>query len=407
MMPRECVDILVIGAGVAGATAALSAASDAAGRANRILLIDRAAWPREKVCGCCLGARGVSALLAAGVSRGELATASIALETAQVRFGGRSLDLALDRSRPGMVIGRAQLDSIIVQHALANGVAFESSTSARIGRSREGDFWPVQLTNGTSHRTIHASTVIVADGLAGRSLDDVSGFEPVVARRARMGVGATAKWSRVTTIDGADALPDGRVVLCAARGGYVGLVRLPGGQVDIAAAMDPALVRSAGGPAALVASMLQDAGLQPSGLLPERFLGTALLTRSRSRLAAPGLLVVGDAAGYVEPFTGEGMTWAACGGHFAGVLAARHFGDELAAAWRVWHAENIRATQRTCRIIAAGLRVPWLGEMVVAAASASGMIRTLAQKVARSLSDEPAVTRQTTHRTPITEQGHA
>lgn len=407
MMSRERVDILVIGAGVAGATAALAAAQEAGAGTKKILLIDRATWPREKVCGCCLGARGVSALIEAGVSRGELAAASIPLEAAQVRFGRRALDLALDRSRPGMVIGRSQLDSIIVRHAQARGVTFEPSTSARIGPSRDGDFWPVQLTTGESHRTVHAHAVIVADGLAGRSLDDVAGFAPVVARRARMGVGATATWQSVTTIDGADALPEGRVVLCAARGGYVGLVRLPGGQVDIAAALDPALVRTAGGPGALVASMLQDAGLQPSGPLPERFLGTALLTRSRSRLSAPGLLVIGDAAGYVEPFTGEGMTWATCGGHFAGVLAARCSGEELAVAWRAWHAENIRLRQRTCRVIAAGIRVPWLGEVVVAAAGASGTIRALAQRVARGLSSEPTDTRRSTRRTLITEQGHA
>lgn len=400
-------DILVIGAGVAGATAALAAANEIDAGPKRILLVDRAAWPREKVCGCCLGARGVSGLLAAGVSHRELLAASIPLKAAQVRLGGRALDLELDRIRPGLVISRAELDSIIVRHAEANGVVFEPDTSARIGPRREGDWWPVRLTTGNSQRPVHARTIIVADGLAGRSLDDVAGFEPVVARLARMGVGATAKWSSVTTVDGADALPDGRVVLCASHGGYVGLVRLPGGQVDVAAALDPAHVRAAGGPGAVVATLLRRAGLQPSGPLPDRFAGTSLLTRRRRRLAAPGLLVIGDAAGYVEPFTGEGMTWAACGGQFAGVLAARHFGDELAAAWRVWHAENIRATQRTCRIIAAGLRVPWLGEMVVAAASASGMIRTLTQKVARSLSDEPAVTRQTTHRTPITEQGHA
>ena len=38
--------------------------------------------------------------------------------------------------------------------------------------------------------------------------------------------------------------------------------------------------------------------------------GTPLLTRRESRLAANRLFLLGDAAGYAEPFTGEGMTWA-------------------------------------------------------------------------------------------------
>ena len=65
-MPTENFDAIVVGAGPAGAVAAVLLAR--AGR--RVLLLDKATFPRRKVCGCCLNGHALSALAAAGL--GEL-----------------------------------------------------------------------------------------------------------------------------------------------------------------------------------------------------------------------------------------------------------------------------------------------------------------------------------------------
>ena len=93
--------------------------------------------------------------------------------------------------------------------------------------------------------------------------------------------------------------------------GYVGLVQLENGKVDVAAA-----IRSSGGDGASLLERLQrminETPLRELELSPvggSRIMTTPRLRRSR--VAGCGrLLAIGDAAGYVEPFTGEGMTWA-------------------------------------------------------------------------------------------------
>src|SRR4029077_7750493 len=93
------------------------------------------------------------------------------------------------------------------------------------------------------------------------------------------------------------------------------------------------------------------------------------LTRRRPRLAGLRFFVLGDAAGYVEPFTGEGMAWA-----LAAAVAVAPLADRAAVAWqpsleREWERTSrqvVRHRQWTCRAAAAVLRRPWLTRAVVA-----------------------------------------
>ena len=78
----------------------------------------------------------------------------------------------------------------------------------------------------------------------------------------------------------------------------------------IAAAADPGWIRDHARGGALPA-LLERCGLDPIGDAIGRVRGAPVLTRRRERVEARGrVFVIGDAAGYVEPFTGEGMSWA-------------------------------------------------------------------------------------------------
>lgn len=75
------------------------------------------------------------------------------------------------------------------------------------------------------------------------------------------------------------------------------------------------------------------------------------------------VLILGDAAGYVEPFTGEGMAWA-----IADAAAMLPFAreavacgtDDITARWSARHRRMLRARQRVCRGISGLLRHPSL-----------------------------------------------
>jgi flavin-dependent dehydrogenase len=150
---------------------------------------------------------------------------------------------------------------------------------------------------------------------------------------------------------------------CGAQG-YVGLVRVEHNQLNVGAALDPAWVKRCGGPAAAVAQTLQAAAFPTfDGLRAARWHGTPRLTQRRRRLGAERVLVLGDAAGYVEPFTGEGMAWALAGAAAVEPLAlaaAAGWRDELVDQWTARQAALLRPRQRACRALSMALRRPRL-----------------------------------------------
>jgi hypothetical protein len=162
---------------------------------------------------------------------------------------------------------------------------------------------------------------VVATGLA--DTIRLSGDANDVAPSSRIGMGTTLP-------AGAGGPPPGELVMAVSRGGYCGIVRLEDGRIDIAAALDRGLIAQTGSPARAVASILAETmflaesggGISPGDppgriMLDSKLLGAATwrgtppLTRSQPVADATGrILRIGDAAGYVEPFTGEGMGWA-------------------------------------------------------------------------------------------------
>jgi 2-polyprenyl-6-methoxyphenol hydroxylase-like FAD-dependent oxidoreductase len=139
--------------------------------------------------------------------------------------------------------------------------------------------------------------------------------------------------------------------------------------VNIAAAVDPPFLKASGGPAAAVRAILMDAGVRVNGPLEDiDWIGTPPLTRRLARPAARGVFVLGDAAGYVEPFTGEGMAWAFAGAEAVVPFVTRACASPGAALDREWTralAHTLGRDQRWCRLVASGLRQPALVTMLV------------------------------------------
>src|SRR5262249_61026451 len=90
------------------------------------------------------------------------------------------------------------------------------------------------------------------------------------------------------------------------------------------------------------------------------------LTRQARRRAAERVFVIGDAAGYVEPFTGEGMAWALASGAAVVPLAAAEWRPELMREWAARYRDVVSRRQAACRAAAAVLRHPLLTAAPVA-----------------------------------------
>jgi flavin-dependent dehydrogenase len=355
-------EVLVIGAGPAGALAAI-----AARRAGAcVTLVERAHFPRPKVCGSCLSEAGLAALRQAGAA--DACDDAIPLRVLRLRGGGRELSLA---RRAGVAIGRVALDARLAERARVAGadVRFETPATARPdGR------WDV---GGVA---MAARCAVVADGIGGRALQALPQFDWQVSASSRMGFGAILP-------AGAVQCAPGDLCMHVQPDGYVGAVMLPDGSVDVAAAAHPHAVRAAGGPAAYAARALGALVMDPRALHAAEWRGTPTLTRRRQALAAPGILVAGDAAGYVEPFTGEGMGWALMTGAAAGSLAARVArGEASHESWPGMHATLVRTARARCRAIALALRWP---RAVRTALAVGAAVPRLAQHVSDGIGRAP------------------
>lgn len=278
MAARRQYDAIVIGAGPAGAMAARVLAR----RGVRTLMADKASYGRWKVCGCCLGSVGTDVLRRNGLD--QILERSRPIELLLLAARGRHARLGLHGFTS---ISRESLDSALVDAAQADGVEVRWNTSA--SPNPDGG---VTLGN----QEIHAGVIIDASGLRSRSERSIRG--------GRIGLGMTTDRVRC---------PANTLTMAVARGGYLGRVALPDGRADFAMAAKPTFVRHCGTPTEAARTIWAGSGLDASEIPEGRWFGTPVLRRE-ARAQNGRILRVGDAAGYVEPFTGEGISWALLGG---------------------------------------------------------------------------------------------
>lgn len=351
-------DVIVVGAGPAGALAA----REAARRGLRVLLVDKASFPRWKVCGCCINLRAVSVLSAVGLEGLLESRGAVPLRHFQLAAVGRTARVGLPG---GFTLSRSAFDAGLVAAACDAGAVFLPGTTAKFFQSA-ASHRQIALRRGDTSAIVQAAVAVAADGLAGRLLK-TEGFASPASEGSRVGAGAI-------TDNAGDRYERGTIYMACARGGYVGLVRIEDGRLNIAAAFESGLIKACGGLGAAAASVLREAGLPPVADLEELpWRGTPALTRRATRVAASRAFVVGDAAGYVEPFTGEGMAWALSSAAALAPLlelAVRAYNPELENDWDRLHRRLVGERQAVCRLMAASLRRPRLVRAAVAVMSA-------------------------------------
>jgi len=337
----------VVGAGPAGGLAAL----DLAQRGLRVLLVEKREYPRWKVCGCCLNAQAQAVLAAAG--QGQLIDAQGGVPLRRLQLGHRGQRASLDLP-DGRALSRERFDQALVEAAIAAGARFQASTTAQLGPAdASGRVVILQERGGRQPQTVRAKVVLVAAGLAQRCIPVSEAGAPIIQRHSRIGAGCVLP-------SAAAAYPAGSIHMAIGREGYVGLVRREDGQLNLAAAFDrQALGANAAGAARAV---LTSAGFPiPAGLEQARWQVTPALSRRAAVVAGERFLVLGDAAGYVEPFTGEGMAWALTAGAAAAPLVLAGLDGWSPALERRWQRElqlRIGRRQRLCRGLALLLRQP-------------------------------------------------
>jgi flavin-dependent dehydrogenase len=344
MTDRRPWDVVVIGAGPAGALAARQLALCGC----RVLLIEKSAWPRSKVCGGCLGGVALDVLERVGLGELPHLLGAAPLRQFQLADGRSSATIDIGRR---LAVSRETFDAALVQQAVGAGATFCDRTEGWLSPAQDTQIRRVTIRRQATRVTLSARAVLIATGLARAP----QGFRAHIRRRSPIGLG--------TVLSRTAAMP-ARATLQMALGsrGYVGVAEVERGRVAVAAAVTAAALAAACSPAALVTRMLADVGLAvPVELESAAWRGTPRFVRSCQPLASHRCLLIGDAAAYAEPLTGEGIGWAL----LSALLASRFLRERLERwdtnAARQWHSIYRRAMvpgQRQCRAIGSLFRYP-------------------------------------------------
>lgn len=323
-------DVLISGAGPAGSLAAIVLA-----RAGvRVLMVDRAHFPRAKLCGDTVNPGALAVLRHRGLDAAERG----------LPIGGMIVTgprgVRIETTYPAHVTGRAlnrhALDYALLRHAAAAGAAIEEGVMV------EGPLFDAAGTvSGAVLRRpaggatgVRARLVIAADGRASRLARCVS-LARHPARPRRWAIGGYFTNVSGTTRNGE------MHVRC---GYYIGVAPLPDGVTN-------ACVVSADRRRVRTAASLLTGALAAEPELGDRFRDAQLiappvvlgpLAVDSMGAGRPGLLLAGDAAGFIDPMTGDGLCFAFRGAELAAEEALRTLASGDAGA----HIRLARARQR-------------------------------------------------------------
>jgi flavin-dependent dehydrogenase len=364
-------DAIVLGAGPAGSIAAHQLAKCNA----KTLLVDKRAFPRRKVCGACLNAPALSVLRSVGMEGHLAGLGGVKLDCLELSFAGRSARFDMPG---GIALSRERLDAALVNLAVAAGADFLPGTLGLVSSSQAGSRTVVLAQAGRSVR-VRARVVLAASGLGQVRFDAGSPVKSWSSARSRIGAGCLVHESP-------EIYHQGTVYMTVGRSGYVGLVRVEDGHLNVAAAFDSRYVKQSGGPAAAANGILVEGGRAPVPALEHAaWRGTPSLTRQTRPIAGERFLVLGDATGYVEPFTGEGMAWAMMSGQAVAPLVRQgigHWEPALARTWVALHRRIVKRRQSICHALAFLLNHPSLGQVAFElVARLPGVARLLIEQV--------------------------
>jgi flavin-dependent dehydrogenase len=323
------IDVLIVGAGLAGSSAAIRLAR----QGYEVLLVDRCRFPRLKPCGEYYNPEGCRLLAELGLLPKLEAAGAFPVEALQLAAAdgcGLVVPFAgISSGGPALSLGREVLDTLLVEEARHSGATVWEEALVREPLREEGVVRGALIRMNGVDREVRARLTLAADGLRSR-----------FARCLGLGVGdgGRKKIGLAARYPVADMVPP-RVLMSAVGDGCCGLA-VRGGEANLGMVADGSRAREIGGdPAAFFHRELKRfPQLAECVEGPPLSLCTvgSLTWRTRSQSTA-GCLLLGDAAGFYDPFTGQGVTFALLTAQIAARIAGEALAENDLSARRLAH----------------------------------------------------------------------
>lgn len=372
---RENFDAAIVGAGPAGSSLAIRLA-----RAGlKVLIAEKSDFPREKLCGEFVSPECLDLLSDLGVFP---TVGSEIRKTVFYSLSGRSVEVESEwfGGTAGSALGlsRALLDSILLDRCLSVGVEVRTKTTAAAMINDGGGLSGIRLKGFDGPEAQVTARIYI----------DATGRQRVLARKF-VASGATTQPAKhvafKTHLRGA-AIEDRTCEIYSYPGGYGGCNAVENGlsnlcfivsadQVKANASIAENIVRNVVFRNNRAGNVLEHAVAEKEWLaVPIERFGTA------SVVPCEGLITVGDAAAFIDPFTGSGILMALESSAIAADAITRGFSagfdfNAVASAYLSGHQDRFRTRLRVCSVLRSAAFSPTAAAALIQALRLSGGIR--------------------------------
>ncbi|GAC1324196.1 MAG: geranylgeranyl reductase family protein [Chloroflexota bacterium] len=360
-MPGDVSDVIVAGAGPAGSVTAILLAR----LGYQVRLVDARHFPRSKPCGEFMSPGVMNTLrrLDLEVALRQIPPRDVAgMNIIGPSGASMQVEYQVDGvRRDAITLRRVDLDTQLVRLAAAEGVEVCEGVRVRGPRLNDGTVVGLVASRHGQEDVMRARLTVVADG-AQSALARALGLRKPARWPVRLGLVAHYEENPGFTFTHGQ--------MHVGHGGYCGIAPLPDGRLNVAMVLRADAVRSSRLPAKAVfeqwirshRALAQD--LEPHSRSSPVF-GIGPVGSRAVRPWFPGALLVGDAAGFFDPFTGEGIFRALNGAEMAAQVAhdALTRGDVSAStlsAYGTLRSERFRDKQAVTSLVQLFVQYPRL-----------------------------------------------
>src|SRR5215813_1349465 len=375
-------DVIIGGAGPAGSSAAIHLAANGL----RVLLVEQKKFPRAKLCGEFISPECKDHFGKLGVTRSILCSDPASI-TETVFYSNRGHHVGVPSSwfgeRMALGLSRAVMDDVLLRRAAAVGVEVVENGSVVGPRIKTNSVCGISVRGGTAEKEFQAPLTI-----------DATGRARILARKTNHTHQAKPKLIALKAHFQNTRVAPGACEIYFYRGGYGGLSSIEAGTSNLCFIVAAEQVKRCNSdPERVMREVVMqnpraNYTLKPAATASEWLSASWDHFGRQSPAPAKGLLAIGDAAAFIDPFTGSGMLMALESGELAAEVIVRHRDKldsaSLAADYVDSYRKKFDSRLKICSLLRRAAFHPRLTELGVALFGASERFRNRVARATRS-----------------------